>query len=177
MQLPNIRIKKILYATDLSENAVHAFAYAVSLAGMYHAGITTLHVLTEFSGEEFITNMINTDTLQEIKDRHYAEARTQLIGKKRDKIAVKEILEAFYEQAMAGDEIPGAVAVADDVLIKSGAPAEVIVQTAEEMHCDLIVMGTRGQGIIADFLIGSTAKWVLRHSPIPVLIVRLPETG
>jgi nucleotide-binding universal stress UspA family protein len=175
MQLTNIQIKKILYATDLSENAVHAFAYAASLASMYTASITTLHVLTEFSGEEFITNMINTDTLQEIKDRHYAEARTQLIGKKRDKIAIKEILEAFYKQTMAGNEIPHAVA--DDILIKSGAPAEVIVQTAEEMHCDLIVMGTRGQGIIADFLIGSTAKWVLRHSPIPVLIVRLPETG
>jgi nucleotide-binding universal stress UspA family protein len=175
MKLPIVHIKKILYATDLSENAVHAFAYAASLASMCHAGITTLHVLTEFSGEEFITNMINTDTLQQIRDRHYAEARTQMIGRKRDKIAVKEILEAFYEQAMADDEIPNAVS--DDVLIKSGAPAEVIVQTAEEMHCDLIVMGTRGQGIIADFLIGSTAKWVLRHSPIPVLIVRLPENG
>jgi nucleotide-binding universal stress UspA family protein len=173
MELPNIQIKKILYATDLSENSVYALAYAASLANTYGASMATLHVLTEFSGEEFVANMINTDTLQEIRDRHYAEARTQLIGKKRDKIAVKEIIEAFYEEAMAGDEIPDAVT--DEVMIKSGAPAEVIVQTAEEIHCDLIVLGTRGQGIIADLLIGSTAKWVLRHSPIPVLIVRLPK--
>jgi nucleotide-binding universal stress UspA family protein len=34
-------------------------------------------------------------------------------------------------------------------------------------------MGTHGQGVIADVLIGSTAKWVVRHSPIPVLIIRL----
>jgi nucleotide-binding universal stress UspA family protein len=173
MELPNIRIKKILYATDLSENAVHAFAYAASLANIYDASITTLHVLTEFSGEEFITAMINRDTLQEIKEKHYSEARTQLIGKKRDKVAVKELLQAFYEEAVTGDEIPNEIV--DEVLIKKGAPAEIIVETAKDLNCDLIVMGTRGQGIIADFLVGSTAKWVLRHSLIPVLIVRLPE--
>ena len=55
MNLPNIQIKKILYATDLSETAVHSFAYAVSLANMYDAGITILHVLAEIPGEEFIT--------------------------------------------------------------------------------------------------------------------------
>jgi len=52
MKLADIQIKKILYATDLSETAVHAFSYAVSLANMYGAGITILHVLTEFPAEE-----------------------------------------------------------------------------------------------------------------------------
>jgi nucleotide-binding universal stress UspA family protein len=42
-------IKKILYATDLSENARHAFGYAVSLANRYDAGITVLHVVEELS--------------------------------------------------------------------------------------------------------------------------------
>jgi len=37
MNLQNIQIKKILYATDLSENAVHAFSYAVSFANTYGA--------------------------------------------------------------------------------------------------------------------------------------------
>ena len=59
MKLSNIQIKKILYATDLSETAAHSFSYAVSLANMYDAGITILHVLAEFPGEEFIANMIN----------------------------------------------------------------------------------------------------------------------
>jgi len=34
-------------------------------------------------------------------------------------------------------------------------------------------MGTHGQGIIAEVLIGSTAKRVVRQSPIPVLVIRL----
>ena len=172
MKLPDIQIKKILYATDLSESAVHAFSYAVSLANMYDAGITILHVLAEFPGEEFITNMIDTDTWEEIKHRNYAEARDQLIGKKRDHVALQEVLEAFSEEAKAdGDH---QAFVTDEILIKRGTPAEIIVETAKELSCDLIVMGTHGHSAIADVLIGSTAKWVVRQSPIPVLVIRLP---
>jgi nucleotide-binding universal stress UspA family protein len=172
MKLPNIQIKKILYATDLSETAVHAFSYAVSLANMYGAGITILHVLAEFPGEQFILNMINTGTWKEIKMRHYSEARDKLIGKKRDHIAIKEILQAFSEEVMADAE--NQTFVTDEILIKEGAPAEIIVQTAKKQNCDLVVMGTHGHGVIADILIGSTAKWVVRQSPIPVLVIRLP---
>ena len=172
MKLPNIQIKKILYATDLSETAVHAFSYAVSLANMYGAGITILHVLAEFPGEQFISNMINTGTWKEIKMRHYSEARDKLIGKKRDHIALKEVLQAFSEEVMADAE--NQTFVTDEILIKNGAPAEIIVQTAKKHNCDLVVMGTHGHGVIADILIGSTAKWVVRQSPIPVLVIRLP---
>ena len=40
-------IKKILMATDLSENARYAFGYAASLANSYGAGITVVHVLED----------------------------------------------------------------------------------------------------------------------------------
>src|SRR5210317_1058639 len=127
MKLPDIQIRKILYATDLSETAVHAFSYAVSLANMYGAGITILHVLAEFPGEEFISNMVDTDTWNEIKNRHYSEARDQLIGKKRDHVAIKEVLQAFSEGVKADGE--GLAFVTDEILIKSGDPAETIVET------------------------------------------------
>jgi len=172
MILPDIQIKKILYATDLSENAVHAFSYAVSLANLYDAGITILHVLAEFPGEEFILNMITTDTWEEIKMRHYSEARDELIGKRRDHIAIKEVLQAFSEEANANGE--DQTFVTDEILIKPGTPAETIVQTANERNCDLIIMGTHGHGAIADVLIGSTARWVVKQSQIPVLVIRLP---
>jgi nucleotide-binding universal stress UspA family protein len=171
MNLPDIQIKKILYATDLSENAVHAFSYAVSLANLYGAGMAILHVLAEFPGEEFISNMISTDTWAEIKNRHYSEARDQLIGKKRDHVALQEVLEAFSEEAKADGE--DQTFITDEILIEIGSPAEVIVETAKKLSCDLIVMGTHGHSAIADVLIGSTAKWVVRQSPIPVLVIRL----
>jgi nucleotide-binding universal stress UspA family protein len=172
MKLTNIQITKILYATDLSDSAVHAFSYAVSLANMYGAGITILHVLAEFPGEKFILNMISTDKWEEIKMRHYSEARDELIGKRKDRIALKEVLQAFSEEANSNRE--DQTFVTDEILIKTGAPAETIVQTAKEQNCDLIVMGTRGHGTIADVLIGSTARWVVKQSPIPVLVIRLP---
>ena len=151
---------------------MHAFSYAVSLANMYGAGITILHVLSEFPGEDFITNMINTGTWKKIKTRHYSEARDQLIGKKRDNVAIKEVLQAFSEEAKADGE--DQVFVTDEILIKNGDPAEIIIETAKEQNCDLIVMGTHGHGGITDVLIGSTAKRVVRQSTIPVLVVRLP---
>jgi len=172
MKIANIQIKKVLFATDLSETAVHAFSYAVSLANLYSAGITILHVLAEFPGEQFITNMISTTTWKEIKMRHYSEARDKLIGKKRNHGAIKEVLQAFSEEANANCE--NQAFVTDEILIKSGAPAEIIVQTAEKQNFDLVVMGTHGHGAIADVLIGSTAKWVVRQSSIPVLVIRLP---
>jgi len=144
MKLSNIQIKKILYATDLSETAVHAFSYAVSLANLYGAGITILHVLTEFPGEEFVSNMIDTNTWEEIKNRHYSEARDQLIGKKRDHVAIKEVLEVFSEEVRADGE--DRAFVTDEILIKNGDTAEIIVQTAKEQNCDLIVTGTHGHG-------------------------------
>jgi len=172
MKRSNIQIKKILYATDFSETAVHAFSYAVSLANMCGAGITILHVLAEFPGEQFILNMISTDTWKAIKKRHYSEARDKLIGKKRDHVAIRDVLQAFSEETQADTE--DQTFVTDEILIKNGAPAEIIVETAKERHCDLIVMGTHGQGGIADVLVGSTAKWVIKQSPIPVLVIRLP---
>ena len=171
-QLTVPRIKKILYATDLSETAAHAYAYAVSLANMYGASISILHVLAEFSGQEFVVNMIDTDTWKDIKARHYAEAKTNLIGKKRDNVAIREVLEAFTDQAKPGTD--GQTVQTDEILIKNGVPAEVIMDTAKELNCDLIIMGTHGQGAIADMLIGSTAKRVVGKSPIPVLVIRLP---
>ncbi len=171
MKLPDVRIKKILYATDLSETSVHAFAYAVNLAVRYGAGITILHVLAEFPGEKYVANMINRETWTQIKEKHYSEAREKLIGKRRDHAAMQEVLQAFSNEVRADDQ----PFVTDDILIRSGEPAEVIVQTAAEQQCDLIVMGTHGLSGIVDALIGSTAKMVVRQSAIPVLVVHLPK--
>jgi nucleotide-binding universal stress UspA family protein len=47
MDVPKVEIKRILYTTDLSLHARHAFSYAVSLANRYDAKISILHVLPE----------------------------------------------------------------------------------------------------------------------------------
>ena len=172
MNLPNIQIRKILYATDLSETAVHAFSYALSLAMAYDAGITMLHVVSESSSNEFISSMISATTLRKIKEQHHSEARQNMIGKRREFGAIKEVLQAFSDEAKAANHNQDFLT--EDILIEDGPPAETIVKTAKKQDCDLIVMGTHGQGGITEILVGSTAKKVIKQSSIPVLVIRLP---
>jgi nucleotide-binding universal stress UspA family protein len=49
---------------------------------------------------------------------------------------------------------------------------ELIVQQAKEWPCELIVMGTHGRRGLHRVVLGSSAEFVLRHTPVPVLLVR-----
>jgi len=49
---------------------------------------------------------------------------------------------------------------------------ELIVSQAKQLPADLIVMGTHGRRGLARLVLGSTAEYVLRHSPVPMLLVR-----
>ena len=174
MVLPKIKIKKILYATDLSKSSIHAFAYAVSLANQYGAEITILHVLSEeLQQEGIIRTVISEEQWNEIKQRHYDEARDQLIGKKRGHVTIKDVLHSFTENVRAeSDDVDF---LTDEILVESGEPVETILKTADKRHCDLIVMGSHGHGGFVDALIGSTARRVVRRSNKPVMVVKLPE--
>ena len=52
---------------------------------------------------------------------------------------------------------------------RSGKPASVICDVADELNVDVIVMGTRGVNLESDS--GSTAAQVLQLAPCPVLVV------
>ena len=53
----------------------------------------------------------------------------------------------------------------------SGRVADAIVQQAKRWRADLIVMGTHGRRGFDRLLLGSNAELVVRHSPVPVLLV------
>jgi len=173
MRLPQVELKKILYATDLSQSAHHAFAHAVSLADRYCASITLLHVLHGTPG--YVENLIGTDQWQKIKQHHYDDAREALIGKRREHSALREVLHKLCEDLRADENLPDFTT--DEILVREGNPAEEILATAEDKGCDLIVMGTHGVGGIVEAMVGSTTRKVLRHARIPVLVVRLPAKG
>lgn len=68
------------------------------------------------------------------------------------------------------------VAEAHDVRLESdvreGKPAVEIVAAAEELHTELIVIGTHGRSRLDHFLLGSVAERVLRRAPCHVFTVR-----
>jgi nucleotide-binding universal stress UspA family protein len=53
----------------------------------------------------------------------------------------------------------------------TGAVAEEILNQADVLNADLIVMGTHGHGAMYNLLVGSATKGVLKHSARPVLLV------
>ncbi len=53
-----------------------------------------------------------------------------------------------------------------------GDPVSEILRISKEYRADLIVMGSRGRGIIKAILLGSTAEGVVRRSEIPVMVFK-----
>ncbi|HSD11680.1 MAG TPA: universal stress protein [Candidatus Binatia bacterium] len=56
-----------------------------------------------------------------------------------------------------------------------GSPAEEILATARAWNADLIIIGSHGRTGLARIVMGSVAEQVVRHAPIPVLVVRGPK--
>ena len=56
-----------------------------------------------------------------------------------------------------------------------GRLAEVVGDAATEWEADLIVVGTHGRRGIGRILMGSGAEQILRHAPIPVLVIRAQD--
>jgi len=174
MKLPKVKINKILYTTDLSEGARYAFAYAVSLANTYRASITILHVLFEDRNIDSIASFyVGREDWLKIKQRTYDEARDALIGKKRDNVAIRDVLQTFSEKAQTQDEASSFIT--DEIVVKNGIPEDIILEQADERNCDIIVMGSHGHGVLTGAVIGSTARRVLRQSHKPVFVVPLPD--
>ena len=56
-------------------------------------------------------------------------------------------------------------------VLKGTSPADLVVNCAKEEGCDLIIMGSRGQGGVKGFL-GSVSYAVTKESPMTVLIAK-----
>lgn len=158
-------IKRILYATDLSENAKHAFTYAATIANKFDAKITILHVLESIpSNTEWqIVEYLGEDRWKEIhknKKQEYIES-------------TKKILNDFCEEMSSS--MTSCPFLVDEILLKEGVPVDEILKAVDSKNCDMVVMGTHGYGLLADALIGSNARRVVRRCKKPVMVIRQPE--
>ncbi|HII92908.1 MAG TPA: universal stress protein [Methanosarcina sp.] len=57
-------------------------------------------------------------------------------------------------------------------IVLEGVPVDELIRYAEENGMDIIVMGTLGRTGIERLLLGSVAGNVVRHSKVPVMVVR-----
>jgi len=158
-------IKKILYTTDLSKNARHAFSYAASIANRYDAGVTILHVLEDISPttESLVTNIIGEEEWGRLRTRNEKEVLDKLQSR----------LTKFCDGVQA--ELPACPFITDNIIVKIGNPVDEILEEAENKGYDMVVMGAHGHSVLANALMGSTSRRVIRRCKTPVLVVRLPE--
>ena len=56
-----------------------------------------------------------------------------------------------------------------DRRVAQGQPAEVLLQAAR--HAQMLVVGSRGHGALAGFIMGSTSQHCVQHAPCPVVVV------
>ncbi|HMB91199.1 MAG TPA: universal stress protein [Rhodothermales bacterium] len=140
-----LRIKKILFPTDFSACAEHAFAHAALLVRHYEAALHVLNVAVPPEGDP--------DDLKghlEEMDLDTAPLSDQM-------------------QACCGDlekEVPTTYVREADVSAASG-----IQRYAREQDIDLIVMGTHGRRGLDHVFIGSIAEEIVRTAPCPVFTI------
>ena len=160
------KIKKILYATDLSENARHAFGYALDLAKRYNAMVTILYVMENMNHlvENQVKDVLGKNEWDKLKSEKY-----EYLNKK-----IKSRIEAFCQDIES--QIDSCHLLIDDILIKEGSPTEEILNSSQDIKADMIVMGSYGHNILQGALLGGTARKVVQSSETPVLVVRLPKT-
>ena len=158
-------IKKILYATDLSPNSAYVFRYAINAAIKYDADIIILHVFERIpgAGGGMLEFYLDEGQRKKIFEQKVSDTMKN----------IKKRMKSFYEKEL--NNLPVGTEKVKSIEVHEGFPPEVILGKADELDCDIIVMGTHGKGVVANTFLGSTSKRVLRRSRKPVFIIPMPK--
>lgn len=146
----------ILVAIDLSESSQIVVGQAKILAKALSAKMWLLHVAN-----------INPDL--SFSPMGYDEITVQGVGAMRDAVAKKFHNEHRLLQQF-GQELRSAGLDCTSLLVEGSIP-EIILNEAAKLSADMVILGSKGRGVVHRFLLGSTSEGVLHKSPIPVLIV------
>ena len=144
------RIRRVLYATDLSSASRRAFTTAVTIAHSTGARLAIVNVLTPVLPavpQQFIDAVV-LDQLEKQTQRWSARELKKLADKAR---------------------VSGVKAT---TVLRSGDPVGQIIRAARTDGSDLIVVGTHGRHGLPKFFLGSVAERLVATAPCPVITVR-----
>lgn len=143
--------QRILVPIDLSVHARSALAHAREIAEDSGAEVHLLHVVQSFPDYGTAEIPPVTETLSETERREVEAALREIAG---------EVL---------GDDLPVTLHV-DEAL---GNPALLVLDLAERLNADLIVLGSHGRSGIRRFWLGSVTEKVVQLAPCPVFTVKV----
>jgi nucleotide-binding universal stress UspA family protein len=142
--------KRILVPTDGSDITQKAVATAIELAKSVGAEVHTLCVK-----EPFPYGAISE--MQPAPPQEFFDAQ--------ERIATRHVASVAESCKSAGIECQA-------LTVEALHPWEAIIEHAQRMDCDLLVMASHGRRGVSALLLGSETQKVLTHTTIPVLVVR-----
>ncbi len=143
----------ILVAVDFTADSEAALIWACRYAAFLHAPIKVLHVLHDPAESPGAYSSKENDTLRPMEE------------------VAGEMMSAFLERTLQMAGPSGASADVEPIIVK-GLPPSRIVEMAEKIGAEVIVMGSRGRTGLPHLLLGSKAERVAQLAPIPVTIVK-----
>lgn len=149
---PQLRIERLLFATDFSSYSDRARDYGASLVSALSAEMILAHVVEPIPGVER-------------EDPEFSNWYDKLESEVRAKLE---------------DEVKrlNAAGVSARSELLWGSPWEEIIRFAERSECQLIVVGSHGiRTPEGRFLLGTTSHKIALASRIPVLIVQGTKSG
>jgi nucleotide-binding universal stress UspA family protein len=152
--------RSIVVGTDGSQPADEAVRQAIDLASRDGA---RLHLVTAYHDPQIVQETtVWTNEPKGMLDTGRTEAAAPTVD-------LGEVAESVLKRA-AGDALSKGVEV--ETHARKGHPAEVIIDIANQVQADLIVVGSRGLTGIQRYLLGSVSSKVSEHAPCNVMIVR-----
>jgi nucleotide-binding universal stress UspA family protein len=146
-----VTLERILVPVDFSDCSLDALEYAVVLAQQAKASLMLLHVL------EPVSYGLDFD-----------------LGHFRSREDVRESWTKRLEELASSHRHPN---MPIECRLRGGFPSDSILDSAQTLPCDLIVMGTHGRRGISHTISGSVAEAVLRKAHCPVIAVRSQKFG
>jgi len=144
-------MKKILVPVDFSNHAEYALKVAAQIAKKNDSELLLIHMLElPMSGNDAISRNHEMPELMLFKNMAIQKLENLMQSDYLKGIKVTEIIQ--FEMAFDG-----------------------IVRNATEHNADLIVMGSHGARGAQEMFIGSNTEKVVRHSDIPVLVIKKEE--
>ena len=140
---------KILIPIDGSDNSLKAVAHGRILAECFKAEVGLLFVVSMFQDLQTFTQM----GASYIPEKFYTGAQE-------------------YGQKVLSDasDFPSSLTV--NTFLEIGSPAGIIPDFAKDNGYDLIIIGSRGLGLISGVLMGSVSSHVVHYATCPVLVVK-----
>lgn len=151
-------MKKILIGIDDSKFADHAAAYGFKLARQLQATVGLVHII-----EPTIIPAVNPtmDPGLGLPVENNEMLASDMINIQN--IRSKQILDVTMKK-YAGE-------LNVTIFEEYGSTADGIIDCSKEFNADMIVIGTHSRTGLDRFFMGSVAEQVVRHAPIPVLVV------